>query len=597
MRRTLALWGELFALSCRRIPAATAATLSVLLIGVAATTGVALSLRTAVNGVTTGDHDTAVLGAVCAACAYAATHALNKSARSLMIMSTEKIGLTDIHEGIHRDIATLEGLEHLERTDYLDRVTTVRTSAWGIVASMWSAIAIFTDVLQLVVLLLLLGTVSPWLLLLLPAAALPLWANARGQRLINAAETGTAEYHRVQRHLFKLGTRAATGKELRVAGAGEEIVRRQSAAYGKAVEGRYRARMRSAWLRAAGWTVFTLGFGGGLALVGHRTAQGLGTPGDLVLTITVAAALRQSVQQAVMRAGGAIDSMRLIGPYLWLREYAAEHRNRTAGTAPSPDALREGITLTDVSYVYPGTERRALDGISVTLPAGAVIAVVGEFGSGKTTLVKLLSKFYRPDEGRITVDGTDLATLDTDAWRARTSAAYQDFGRFHTVFAQTVGLGDLPYIDDRERIAEAVRAADAEGLAARLPEGLDTQLGRELGGVDLSEGQWQKTALARASMRRDPLLFVLDEPTASLDAPSEQAIFQRYMDRARTLATRTGAVTVIVSHRFSTVSGADLILVLDKGRLTEHGTHKELLALGGRYADLYGIQATAYAAP
>lgn len=224
------------------------------------------------------------------------------------------------------------------------------------------------------------------------------------------------------------------------------------------------------------------------------------------------------------------------------------------------------------------------------------MAVVGEYGSGKTTLVKLLAKFYRPDSGRITVDGYDLATLDTDAWRARISAAFQDFGRFRTVFAETVGLGDLPHKDEPSRIAEAVAAADAESVVGSLPEGLDTRLGRELGGVDLSEGQWQKTALARAAMRQSPLLFVLDEPTASLDAPSEEEIFQRYMDRARSLAARTGAVTVIVSHRFSTLSGADLILVLDRGRLAEQGTHEELLALGGRYADLYGIQATAYTA-
>jgi ATP-binding cassette subfamily B protein len=194
------------------------------------------------------------------------------------------------------------------------------------------------------------------------------------------------------------------------------------------------------------------------------------------------------------------------------------------------------------------------------------------------------------------VDDTDLAELDTDDWRARSSGAFQDFGRFHTRFAEAVGLGDLPYVQDRSRIETAVREADAEALVARLPKGLDSQLGREFDGVDLSEGQWQKTALARASMRTDPLLFVLDEPTASLDAPSEDAIFRRYMRRARHLSDRTGAITVIVSHRFSTVTGADLILVLADSRLVEHGNHAELLALGGRYADLYSIQATAYAA-
>ncbi|MEV6208880.1 ABC transporter ATP-binding protein [Kitasatospora sp. NPDC051914] len=220
--------------------------------------------------------------------------------------------------------------------------------------------------------------------------------------------------------------------------------------------------------------------------------------------------------------------------------------------------------------------------------------MVGEYGSGKTTLVKLLNRFYRPDTGRITVDGTDLARYDSAGWHARTGAAFQDFGRYRTVFAETVGLGDLPHLDDRERIAEALREAEATGFVSRLPQGMDTRLGRSPGGVDLSEGQWQKTALARATMRREPLLFVLDEPTASLDAPSEQEIFQRQMARARDVAARTGAITVIVSHRFSTVTGADLILVLDRGRLAEIGSHQELLELQGRYAELYGIQATAY---
>jgi ATP-binding cassette subfamily B protein len=182
-----------------------------------------------------------------------------------------------------------------------------------------------------------------------------------------------------------------------------------------------------------------------------------------------------------------------------------------------------------------------------------------------------------------------LPALDTSSWRARTTAAFQDFGRFHTTVRENVGLGDLPALDDTARVRAALDEADAAGLAP-----LDTLLGRELGGADLSEGQWQRLALARASMRQDPLLMILDEPTASLDAPTEQAIFERHMARARLLAARTGAVTVIVSHRFSTVTGADLILVLDQGRLTEQGTHASLMALGGTYAELYRIQAGAY---
>ncbi|WP_405825405.1 ABC transporter ATP-binding protein/permease [Streptomyces sp. NBC_01390] len=596
MKRVVSLWAELFALSWRRTPGVVAGNLAVLSLGVVATCGTAVALARAVDGMAGGNRNAAVVGAAAAAVCYAVSHMSALMSGTLRVVAVERVGLTDVNSEIYRDIGTLQGLEHLERTDFLDRVTTVSRSAWGIANSLWGAIGMLADTLQLVVLLCLLGTVSPWLLLLLPAACLPLLANYRAQRLVTAAETETAEDFRLQRHLFELATDAGSGKEIRVAGATAALAERQSAAWDRAMRARYRARLRASAVKAAGWAVFTMGFGGGLGLVAWQAAHGQGSSGDVVLTITVAATLRQAVQQTLARAGETLDGMRLVEPFLWLRAYAARDRARARGTETVPGSLREGIRVEQVTYTYPGTDRIALDAVSCTLPAGAVVAVVGEYGSGKTTLVKLLAKFYRPDSGRITVDGCNLASLDTDAWRARISAAFQDFGRFRTVFAETVGLGDLPHKDEPSRIAEAVAAADAESVVDSLPEGLDTRLGRELGGVDLSEGQWQKTALARAAMRQSPLLLVLDEPTASLDAPSEREIFQRYMDRARSLAARTGAVTVIVSHRFSTLSGADLILVMDRGRLAEQGTHEELLALGGRYANLYGIQATAYTA-
>jgi ATP-binding cassette subfamily B protein len=431
---------------------------------------------------------------------------------------------------------------------------------------------------------------------LLAFAAFPLWCNRRGRALVNAAETESAEDFRLQRHLFDLATSAAGGKELRVSGAAAEVTRRQGDAWDAVVTARFRARLRATGWRLTGWAGFTLGFLVALVAVIHAAATGSASAGDLVLAVTVAATLESAVQMAVTSTSEALEAERLVEPYLWLRAYAAEERQRVTATLTPPDVLHEGIVLDDVGYTYPGASRPALEELSVRIPAGSVVAIVGEYGSGKTTLVKLLGKFYRPSTGMIRIDATDLADLDTELWRARTSAAYQDFGRYpQMTFAESVGLGDLPHLDDHEVIEESVRAADATTLTKRLPEGLNTPLGRVFGGVELSEGQWQKTALARASMRPDPLLFVLDEPTASLDAPSEHAVFERYMDRARLLAKRTGAITVIVSHRFSTVTGADTILVLHQGRLVEHGTHEELLADAGTYGDLYGIQADAYA--
>ena len=595
LREYLRLAVELLGLCRRRAPVLTFtafATQALLVVTVAAT---ALTLRAAINGAIDGTARTAVAGAAGAAVAYALTAVLGDLAGNVKGLLIDRTGVIDLTASINRDIVLLEGLEHLERTDFLDRVTIVRTSPWGILNGLWSAIGAVFGVLQLGVSLLLLGTVSPWLLPLLAFAAAPLWFDRRGQRLVSRAETRTAEAFRLQKHLFDLSTEAGGGKEIRVAGAGAELARRQAEAWDEAARGQFRAQVAACLWRAAGWTVFTAGFVAGLALVVHRTARGAGSAGDVVLAVTIAATLQGSVQAAVARTTEATASQRRIDPYLWLRRYAAGERTRASGHLAPPAALTDGITFHHVGYTYPGTDRPALDDVSFHLPAGSVVAVVGEYGSGKTTLVKLLNRFYRPDHGTVTVDGTDLGRIDAQQWHARTSAAFQDFGRYRTVFAETVGLGDLPHLADRDRIAAAVQEAEATGFVSRLPEGLDTQLGRSLGGVDLSEGQWQKTALARASMRRDPLLLVLDEPTASLDAPSEQEIFQRHMVRARELAGRTGAVTLIVSHRFSTVTGADLILVLDKGRLAEIGTHDELLALRGRYAELYGIQATAYA--
>jgi ABC-type multidrug transport system fused ATPase/permease subunit len=511
----------------------------------------------------------------------------------LRIILVERVGLMHVQQLLHRDLVGLPGMDHLDQPEVLDRVTALRGAAWGLMFGMWGAVAACFNVIRLAVLVVLLATANPWLIALLPCAAATLWCDRRGQHAVNTAEIETAQNFRLQRHLYRLATNPDTSKELRVARVGEEIAKRQLAAWNKVFRTRLRARVRAAGWKLAGWTLFTAGFVAGLVLVVWQAATGLGTVGDIVLAITVAVTLRQSVQDALRGVNDSMASGRTIEPYLWLRDYVATAR-ADRGTSPVPAALRHGITFDRVGFTDPGADRPTLTDVSCHLPAGSVVAIVGEYGSGKTTLIKLLCRFYSPAAGTIRIDDTNLDELPADEWRKRTSAAFQDFGRFQTTFATTVGLGDLPYIDDLPRIGEAVRAADAQILLDRLPGGLDTQLGQDFGGVELSEGQWQKTALARSSMRPAPLLFVLDEPTASLDAPSEHAIFTRYMARARELAARTGAVTVVVSHRFSTVADADQILVLDKGKLVQAGPHDELLARGGRYADLYRTQADAY---
>jgi ATP-binding cassette subfamily B protein len=283
----------------------------------------------------------------------------------------------------------------------------------------------------------------------------------------------------------------------------------------------------------------------------------------------------------------------------WLEDYAAS----VVATAdqPAPEQIRDGIRLEGVSFAYPGTERLVLDSVDLHLPAGVVVALVGENGAGKTTLVKLLCKLYEPTAGRILVDDAPLARMRANEWRERLAGAFQDFFRFELVARDSVGLGDVPHMKEEPAVVAAVERAGADDVVARLPAGLSTQLGPTWpGGVEVSFGQWQKLALARGFMRAAPLLLVLDEPTAALDAETEHALFERYAAAARGGARRAengggvGGITILVSHRFSTVRMADLIVVLDGARVAQVGSHEELMAKGGPYAELYGIQAAAY---
>ncbi len=246
-----------------------------------------------------------------------------------------------------------------------------------------------------------------------------------------------------------------------------------------------------------------------------------------------------------------------------------------------------------MSFAYPGTDHLVLDDVTLDLPAGTVVAVVGENGAGKSTLVKLLCKMYEPTIGRVLVDDQPLAAMASDAWRAKVSGAFQDFYRFEFAARTSVGVGDLPAVDDDVAVRGAVGKAGANDVVARLEAGLDTQLGPTWpDGVDVSFGQWQKLALARGFMRPDPLLLVLDEPTAALDAETEHELSSRYAEAAR--AGGNGGITILVSHRFSTVRMADLIVVLRGAKVVEVGTHEELMRAGGAYAELYSIQAAAY---
>lgn len=489
----------------------------------------------------------------------------------------------------------IPGIEHHERPEHLDRLDLLREqrSMLGWVTN--ATAGLLRVAVQLVASGVLLARLHPALLLLPLFGTVSFLAGRRAQELQRQAEEATAEAERLRRHLFETATDAAAGKEVRVFGLLDILLDRHHSTAAAVIRGRNRAEWQSAGLQSVGALVSGAAYAGAIGLVLLLAVSGRATPGDVVLAVGLAAGMNAIVSTAVGYGTHFLRVLHVAGRYLWLERYAAMTQQTSDETVPAPDGLHRGIRLEDVSFRYSGMDADVLSGVTVWLPAGSVVALVGENGAGKSTLVKLLCGLYEPTAGRILVDGVDLSRIDREGWRARISAAFQDFERFELLAQESVGVGDLSRMDSERDVAAALGRARAADLPAQLPRGLETQLGRDWeGGVELSGGQWQKLALGRAMMPERPLLLVLDEPTASLDAETEHDLFTQYAEAARRAAQEAGTVTVLVSHRFSTVRMADQIAVLDGGRVKELGSHEELMARGGLYAELYELQARAY---
>ncbi|MCP3012215.1 ABC transporter ATP-binding protein/permease [Nocardiopsis dassonvillei] len=483
----------------------------------------------------------------------------------------------------------IPSLEHHERPSYVNRVQLLRDHADTLSEVYQYLFQAVGAVLRLILTISLLMTVHPLLGLLglfaVPTALVSHWRGGAE----HALEEGLGHHERLARHFFLLGTNASPGRELRAARGRDRARRGRHRAWAA----RHRAMARARWTTTAWQSVALTVFSGAFVCAVAAVALNGGSAAQVVLLLTAGSRLAQYLGETLSQ----VHFLRTIWleggrRLLWLEELSSTAARRSP--APAPERMRSGITLDRVSFAYPGTDRKVLDGVTLHLPAGAVVAVVGENGAGKSTLVKLLAKMYEPDSGRILVDGVPLADVSADAWRERLSGAFQDFARLEYPLRLSIGLGDLPRAGDGQAVDRAVERADARALVERLDRGLDTQLGNTWAeGAELSEGQWQRVALARGYMRDHPLLLLLDEPASALDAETEHLLFERYAERARALRDRD-RVTLLVSHRFSTVRMADLIVVMDGARVVEQGTHTELMALGGRYAELYGIQARAY---
>jgi ATP-binding cassette subfamily B protein len=487
--------------------------------------------------------------------------------------------------------ASVSTIAHQERPELLDRLAVLRDQVFVLDHMYMSVFSTAGWILRLGVTVGLLMSVHP-VLALLALFALPTVVTSGWRPAVErTAEERGAPAARLARHLFVTVTTAAPGKEVRLTGVGPRLAQRRRTEWERWYAVVSRARWGSAVWHTLAWAVFGAGYVGAVVF----TATGLDAdPGRVLLVLAAGSRLSAYVSATVGEIGFLrgiwLDGSRRLA---WLEGYAAAQVARA--DQPAPDRLADGIRFEDVSFTYPGTDRPVLREVNLHLPAGTVVAIVGENGAGKSTLVKLLGKLYEPTSGRIVADGTDLARVPADAWRERLSGAFQDFFRFELRARRSVGVGDVPRLDDDPAVRAAVDRAGATDVVGGLADGLDTQLGPTWpDGVEVSFGQWQKFALARGFMRDEPLLLALDEPTAALDAETEHALFERYAAAVQARRPDNGRITILVSHRFSTVRMADLIVVLDGSRVIEVGSHDELMAAGGTYAELYGIQAAAY---
>ncbi|MGW1059918.1 ABC transporter ATP-binding protein [Micromonospora rubida] len=566
---------------------------SLLLLGYAVTPVVALCLKWFTDAALGHDVTDAVLCAVAVAALLVGEIMLGHFAHFSYFELGERQEVA-LQEEIGELTNGVAGLHPHESPDHADKISLVRRETWRLRMVLEALLRTAGLAVQIALTSILLAGVSPYLLLL-PLAAVPsLLAGRRAQRIVDAAREATAQDSRMAGHYLDEVTSAASAKEIRIGGLEDELIRRYERTWAGATSTMWRAQWRSALLRAAGQAVFALSYVAACFHVVFAAVDSRASISDIVLVIALATTVSSQIAngielvQTLHGAGAMVERLR------WLRAVAADDEPDQSDSA-LPERLTDGIVLDHVSFTYPGMSTPVLDDVSLRIPAGSTIAVVGENGAGKSTLVKLLCGFYQPTGGRILVDGIDLRAVPSAQWRARITTVFQDFARFELRLRDNVGVGYLPALDDSGAVGAALGRAGAGGVAELVPDRLDGIIGKTYAdGTELSGGQWQRLALARALMRTDPLVMVLDEPASALDATAEAELFDGYLRSAREAARSSGAITLFISHRLSTVRTADLAVVLEKGRVAEHGSHDELMRASGTYAELFRMQAVAY---
>jgi ATP-binding cassette subfamily B protein len=483
--------------------------------------------------------------------------------------------------------ATLD-LEDFEDAEFQDQLERARRQTSGRMALMAQLFSQSQDIVTVASFAAGLILYAPWLIVLLLLALVPAFL---GEAYFNA-QSYSLDYVRTseRRELDYVRQTAAsveTAKEVKIFALDDFLIDR----YVRLATDFYAANRRLA-LRRAGWgglftAIGTIGYYLAYAYIAWRTLAGEFTIGDLTFLAGSFRRLRTLLEGLLASFSSTASQALYLDDLFSFFEVRPEILSLD-NPRPFPQPIRQGFVFEDVGFRYPGAERWAVRYLSFTLHAGEVVALVGENGAGKTTLVKLLTRLYDPDEGRILLDGHDLREYDLDALRGNISVIFQDFVRYNLSAADNIAVGRIEARNDRARIELAASRSQADEVIAKLPAGYEQMIGKRFkNGVELSGGEWQKIAIARAYMREAEVL-ILDEPTAALDARSEYEVFRRFKELSE------GKTAILISHRFSSVRMADRILVLADGKVEAAGTHEELVAQPGRYSELFELQAAGY---
>ncbi|HKA58970.1 MAG TPA: ABC transporter ATP-binding protein, partial [Gemmatimonadales bacterium] len=483
--------------------------------------------------------------------------------------------------------ATLD-LAQFEDAEIYDHLERARRQTVGRISLFTLLLGTAQDLITLISLAGVLLLQLPWLLLLLTVAVLPAFlGEAHFASLGYSLLFQWTPERRLLDYLRYMGASDESAKEVKLFGLSNFLIGRYSALSDKFYDENKKLAVRRNIVSTLLVTVGTLGYYGAYAVIIYRTVMGDFTIGTLTF---LAGSFRSSrgLIQSVLIALSSIyeNSLYLSDLFTFFDVKPTVISKPGARLVPKP--FSAGFRFENVGFRYPGSQRWAVRGLTFTFEPHERIALVGENGAGKTTLVKLLARLYDPDEGRILLDGVDLRDYDLHSLRTNIGVIFQDFVRYDFLLRENIGVSQVEALDDEARIREAARRSLADSVAQRVPQGFDQMLGRRFeNGVELSGGEWQKVALARAYMR-DAQVLILDEPTAALDARAEYEVFLRFAELTK------GRMAVLISHRFSTVRMADRILVLKGGELVDDGTHEELVARGGLYAELFSLQAAGY---